>query len=94
MAPNPERGARAGRTRSITIELGVVIVALILLTEADALAYVDPGTGSYLFQLAIAGGLAGIYTLRRYWQTLRNAIRTRFRRAQDDSSSDGRHDVE
>ena len=51
--------------QSVTM-LGVAVVALILITEADALAYVDPWTGSYLFLFAIAGGLAGIYTVRRY----------------------------
>jgi hypothetical protein len=94
VAQNPKRQVRADRTRAITFELGVVVLALILFFEADARAYVDPGTGSYLFQLAIAGGLAGIYTLRRYWQTLTNALRTRFRRTHDDPPSPGRHDVE
>jgi hypothetical protein len=45
---------------------------VLLLSPADAWAYIDPGTGSYLFQLIIAGGLAGVYTLRRYWYNVRS----------------------
>ena len=44
---------------------------MLLLSPSDAWAYIDPGTGSYLFQLVIAGGLAGMYTLRRYWHNVR-----------------------
>ena len=52
---------------------------ILLLSPSDAWAYIDPGTGSYLFQLVIAGGLAGLYTLRRYWRT----VRDRFVRRKD-----------
>ena len=31
------------------------------------LAYLDPGTGSYIFQLLIAAGLAIAYSLKVYW---------------------------
>ena len=51
----------------------VVLLALgfVLTVPVPALAYVDPGTGSYLFQLAAAGLLAGMFTLRRYWEVPR-----------------------
>ncbi len=49
-------------------------VGLVMTTPTDAWAYVDPGTGSYLFQLAAAGFLAGMFTLRRYW----DAVKARF----------------
>jgi len=91
VAQNPERSVRS--PQSIML-FGVVVVALILITEADARAYVDPGTGSYLFQLAIAGGLAGIYTVRRYWHALTDALRRRFGRKQDAPGPDERHGVD
>lgn len=53
------------------ITLIVCVALLVLLTPAPAWAYIDPGAGSYFFQLLIAGGLAGVYTLRRYWATVR-----------------------
>ena len=50
------------------IVCGHVVLALVFVavTASDAWAYIDPGTGSYLFQVAAAGLLAGIYTMRRY----------------------------
>jgi hypothetical protein len=30
-------------------------------------AYIDPGTGSYVLQMALAGLLGAGYTLRRFW---------------------------
>lgn len=50
----------------LTLALGLIVT-----TPADAWAYVDPGTGSYLFQLAAAGFLAGMFTLRRYWDAVK-----------------------
>ena len=55
----------------------VVLLTLgfVLTVPVQALAYVDPGTGSYLFQLAAAGLLAGMFTLRRYWEVMKSAFR-------------------
>ena len=53
----------------------LLTVGLVLTVPVDALAYVDPGTGSYLFQLAAAGLLAGMFTLRRYWELVKSAFR-------------------
>jgi hypothetical protein len=49
----------------------VLALAFTALTPSYAWAYVDPGTGSYLFQLAAAGLFAGMFTLRRYWYALK-----------------------
>ena len=49
-------------------------VAMLLISPENAWAYIDPGTGSYLFQLVVAGGLAAAYTLRMYWANFRNWI--------------------
>jgi hypothetical protein len=38
----------------------------------DAEAYIDPGMGSYFFQLLVAGFFAGLYGLRLYWGRLRS----------------------
>jgi hypothetical protein len=52
--------------------LPALALGFVALTPADALAYVDPGSSSYLFQLAAAGFFASIFTLRRYWDALRS----------------------
>jgi hypothetical protein len=64
----------------ITLPICCVGAVLLLGTPTDAWAYVDPGTGSYLFQLTFAGLLAAAYTIRRYWQVLTTAFRARLGR--------------
>ena len=71
--------------------LGVVVA---LAAPSEAQAYVDPGTGSYLFQVAIAGGLAGLYTLRRYWHAMTTAVRFGWRRRQGPIRASRAHGVE
>jgi hypothetical protein len=36
--------------------------------------YVDPGTGSYLFQVALAGVLGVLFTFRSFWRGLRAQV--------------------
>ncbi len=39
---------------------------------APAQAYLDPGSGSMLFQMIIGGIAAFLYTLKVYWAQLKN----------------------
>ena len=48
----------------------------IILTAGDAHAYLNPGTGSFIFQLALAAFLGGLLTVRLYW----NRVRAFFKR--------------
>ena len=59
-------------TRPQLSDIAPLVLAIIIITSADAWAYIDPGTGSYIFQVLMAGGLAGVYTLRRHWRGLWN----------------------
>jgi DUF1365 family protein len=47
-------------------------VALVLITPQSAWAYLDPGTGSYVIQLALAALLGAMVTLRLYWKRVKN----------------------
>lgn len=40
-------------------------------------AYVDPGSGSYLLQIALGILFAGIYAARHYWKRLMNLLKLR-----------------
>ena len=42
--------------------------------------YFDPGSGSYLLQLAIAAALGGLYVLRGFWARLWQGARGLFRK--------------
>lgn len=35
-------------------------------------AYIDPGTGSYLLQMLIAGGLGALYAIKTYWAHIKS----------------------
>ncbi len=45
-------------------------VCLSLASNHSAHAYIDPGTGSYIFQLLIGMGLASAYLVKVYWQRI------------------------
>jgi len=60
--------------RPVLLHLAILAGLWILILPGTAWAYIDPGTGSYLFQLVIAGGLAALYTLRRYWQNVKTML--------------------
>jgi len=43
-------------------------------------AYLDPGTGSYLLQLAIAGILGGLYAVKLFWKNIKTFLKNIFSR--------------
>lgn len=53
----------------------VCVVLVAVLFSPHAHAYLDPGTGSYILQLAAAGLLASMFTLRMYWTKVKDWVR-------------------
>lgn len=49
-----------------------VIAGVFFLPPEDRHLYLDPGSGSFILQLAIATLLGGIFVLKAYWQKLLN----------------------
>lgn len=47
------------------MKIFVLIIALISFSTTQC--YIDPGTGSFIFQLFAAGLLTGLFTLKTYW---------------------------
>ena len=45
----------------------VLAVVLLFTFAGEANAYIDPGTGSYIIQVVIAGTLATLFALKVYW---------------------------
>jgi len=62
--------------------LNVRLVVLLLIplfgTARFAHAYVDPGSGSFLFQMLVAGMLSLAFTVRHYWSQVRSYVRRLF----------------
>ncbi len=52
----------------------IFITILLLLMCADAVAYLDPGTGSMLLQVILGGVAAVGVAVKLYWHKLRVAL--------------------
>jgi len=65
------------------IALNLLIFALIVfaLTPSNMYGYIDPGTGSYIIQILIAGGAAGLYTVKVYWKGIKSFFTSKFKRS-------------
>lgn len=63
----------------VRLSAGLAIAGLLAL-PASARAYIDPGTGSYVLQLALAGLLGLLFALRVFWNRTVNFVRGLFRR--------------
>lgn len=51
--------------------LDSILLALCLaLVPVPASAYVDPGAGSYMVQMAVAGALGALYLLKVFWRRI------------------------
>ena len=57
-----------------------LILALTLCLPSRASAYVDPGTGSYVLQLLLAGILGALFALKVFWSRTVAFVRNLFRR--------------
>ncbi|HUW30914.1 MAG TPA: hypothetical protein VM223_04825 [Planctomycetota bacterium] len=50
------------------------LVAITFVLVRDACAYIDPGTGSYIFQILIASVLGGLFALKIFWKNIKAAL--------------------
>jgi len=65
--------------------IAAVILAIVA-GQSAAYAYIDPGTGSYMFQLLIGGVMAGGIMVRIYWQHIKAFFGKSDAGASDDES--------
>jgi hypothetical protein len=66
-----------GRIASAAI---VVATVILLIVPRHAAAYLDPGTGSMVLQIAIGGVLAVVTALKLYWGRMKCLFQRRFRK--------------
>lgn len=59
------------------------ILALFLLFPKQAYAYLDPGNGSYFFQLLIAGFLGGSFFIKSAFGKIRNMFKSKIKKGKD-----------
>ena len=55
-------------SKTSSYALLAVLASLLLARKADA--YLDPGTGSYIFQILLAGLVGALFMLKMYWRKI------------------------
>lgn len=73
------------------MNLVILVGLLLLIFTRDAHAYLDPGTGSYILQLVIAGVLGTFLATKIYWGKIKVFFSQRFSKKQgkEKSGQDG-----
>ena len=59
-----------------------LIVTLQFTFLQNAFAYLDPGTGSYIFQVLVATFIGGLITIKMHWQKIKNFFGNLFSKKQ------------
>ena len=67
----------------------IFITVLLVLMFTDAMAYLDPGTGSMLLQVILGGVAAVAVAIKLYWHKLRAAFGVAKKEQADDEDEDG-----
>lgn len=62
------------------LSIFILILALFILSTKEAHAYLDPGTGSYILQILIAGILGGLVAIRAFWSNIRTFVKGLFKK--------------
>ncbi len=53
----------------------ILMIAVLLLFPANLYAYLDPGTGSYFFQILLAALVGALYGFRQYLGKIRTYLK-------------------
>lgn len=62
--------------------------ALLLIPASAAHAYIDPGTGSYILQIALAFFLGALFALKMFWKNIKVFIVNIFSRGNKQTEHD------
>lgn len=60
----------------------------VYLTARPVYAYLDPGAGSFLFQLLIGAGVSVLFLLKVYWKKIKGFITKKGADADDDDDDE------
>jgi hypothetical protein len=58
---------------------------LVLILPSPVLAYLDPGSGSFIFQFLIAGGLGALFLAKTYWRKIKAFLGRLFSKRGDEN---------
>lgn len=57
----------------------VILLILLFHFPRDAQAYLDPGTGSYILQIALAAIFGGLLAIKLFWSRIKNFLKSKFK---------------
>ena len=57
-----------------SVILSVLVFLACFIFSEKAYAYLDPGTGSYILQLILAGLLGALFMVKTYWRNIKSFI--------------------
>jgi len=63
----------------------ILLILAIILSITQASAYIGPATASMIWQITLAALLSAGYLLHIYWDRIKNAIKRRFNRSEEES---------
>ncbi len=59
------------KTRSTPVPQLLLVVLLVSVVPGTAHAYLDPGTGSFVLQMLVAGFLGAVLYVKTAWQSIK-----------------------
>lgn len=63
------------RYAAVRITWFLVVAGLMLVSiSSGAYAYIDPGTGSFIIQMAAASILAGLFLIKGFWRNIKESL--------------------
>jgi hypothetical protein len=75
------------RCKEQKIAFLTTFLIIFLLSTSFARAYIDPGTGSYMLQLAIAFFVGALFTLKVFWKKIIAFLKTTFSKKNKDGDT-------
>lgn len=69
------------------VDLVLLVFLFLVLSTQQVHAYLDPGSGSYLLQLLIAGGVGILFSIKTFWFQIKTFVTNLFSRRQKKDSA-------
>lgn len=67
--------------------VSLLLLAFFLFSIRPAHAYLDPGSGSYILQLLIGGGVGALFAIKTFWGQIKSFFTSLFNRKKNKPSS-------
>ena len=75
-------------TMNKLLNITLYIFALLIISTQNANAYIDPGSGSYFFQMLVASLFGATYAVKLYWDKITSQIKKVFNNKKTISSKE------